>query len=119
MNMDFVSGVFAESAQHIHLLSYDRITKSFRQDMSFETASIRGVALVSGPFGQKQLQIQTETGVVACQIGGFLNGSQVVAQVYDRLIATGVHTFNSPGFVNPFLTPQPTTITVYVPAARR
>jgi hypothetical protein len=118
MNVDFVSGVFAQSAQHIHLLSYDRITKSFRQDMSFETASIPGVALVSGPLGRKQLQIRTESGVVACDIGGFLTGGTAVTQVYDRLVAAGVHTFESPGWVNPIITPQPVVIPIYIPSGR-
>src|SRR6185437_463175 len=65
-NVDFIPGVFAQSATRVHILSYDRLAKTFRQDMSFETASIRGVAMVSGPFGRKQLQIKTETGVIAC-----------------------------------------------------
>ena len=118
MNVDFVSGVFAQTPERIHLLSYDRITKAFRQDMTFETASLPGVALVSGPLGRKQLQIQTESGVVACEIGGLLSGSHAVTQVYDRLIAAGVHTFESPGWVNPVFVPQPVVIPIYVPSSR-
>jgi hypothetical protein len=118
LNVDFVPGVFAQSAQHIHILSYDRIAKSFRQDLTFETASIPGVALVSGPLGRKQLQIQTESGVVVCDLGGFFDGGKVVTQVYERLIAAGVHTFESPGWVNPVVVPGPVVITVYVPAHR-
>ena len=118
MNVDFVAGVFAQSAQHIHLLSYDSIAKSFRQDMIFETAAIPGVALVSGPMGRKQLQIQTESGVVVCDLGGFFDKGKVVTQVYERLIASGVHTFESPGWVNPVVVPGPVVITVYVPPSR-
>ena len=118
MTVDFVPGVFAQTQDRIHLLSYDRITKSFRQDMTFETAGLPGVALVSGPLGRKQLQIQTETGVVACEIGGLFNGSQAVTQVYDRLITAGVHSFDSPGWVSPVVVPQPVVIPIYIPSSR-
>ena len=117
-NVDFVAGVYAQSAGRIHFLSYDRITKSFRQDMSFETASIPGVALLSGPMGRKQLQIKTETGVVACEFSGFMSSGKVASQAYDHLIAAGVHPFDSPGWVASVLVPQPTVITVYIPAHR-
>lgn len=110
MNVDFASGVLAQSSQRIHLLSYDRITKTFREDMSFETASIPGIALVKGPFGRKQLQIRTETGILACDLGG-----KVVTQVYDRLVAAGIPPFTSPGLINPVVVPQPVVITVYIP----
>lgn len=110
MHVDFVSGVLAQSAQRIHLLSYDRITKSFREDISFETVSIRGVALAKGPFGRKQLQIQTETGILACDLGG-----KVTTQIYDRLVAAGTPTFTSPGLVTAVVIPQPVVITIYMP----
>lgn len=117
-NVNFVAGVFAQSAGRVHLLSYDRITKSFREEISFEMASIPGVALVSGPLGRKQLQIQTETGVVACEIGGVLDGRRITTEVYERLIAAGVRSFDPPGWVNPVVMPQPVGITIYLPAHR-
>jgi hypothetical protein len=117
-NVDFIPGVFAQSATRVHILSYDRLAKTFRQDMSFETASIRGVAMVSGPFGRKQLQIKTETGVIACEMGG-LHGGKLAAEVYDHLIAAGAHPFESPGWVDTVFVPGPTVITVYVPAPHK
>lgn len=116
MSADFISGVFAQSAGRIHLLSYDRVSKSFRQDMVFETAAIPGVALVPGPYGRSQLQIQTESGLVACNFGKFLDRAQIAAKVYDRLIAAGARTFTSPGWIEPVMIPGPVIITVYIPA---
>jgi hypothetical protein len=117
-NADFVSGVIAQSAGRVHLLSYDHIAKSFRQDMSFEMGSVRGAALVAGPMGRKQLQIQTESGVVACEISGFRNGPELITRIYDRLTAAGAPTFEPSGMVNPVVVPQPLTIHVYIPASR-
>ncbi|HVI33668.1 hypothetical protein [Phenylobacterium sp.] len=115
MNVDFVSGVFAQSARHIHLLSYDRVSKSFRQDMSFETASIPGVALVAGPLGRRQLQIRTESGFVACNFGKLIDSANLASQIYERLIAAGVRTFESPGWIQPVEIPGPIVIPVYIP----
>jgi hypothetical protein len=114
MEVDFVAGVFAQSAGRIHLLSYDRVSKSFRQDLSFETAAIPGVALVTGSLGRKQLQIRTESGLVACTFGKLLKSGKVADQIYERLIASGVHTFESPGWVDAITTPGPTIITIYI-----
>jgi hypothetical protein len=113
---DFVSGVFAQSARRIHLLSYDRVSKSFRQDMAFETASVPGVALVAGPLGRKQLQIQTESGLVACNFGKLVDSGQVAVKVYEGLIAAGIRTFVSPGWIEPVTIPGPVVITVYIPS---
>jgi hypothetical protein len=118
MTVEFLAGVFAQTQDRIHLLSYDRITKSFRRDITFETAALPGVALVSGPLGYKQLQIQTESGVVVCEIGGMLNGGRAVSQVYDRLLAAGARTFESPGWVSPIVQPTPVVIPIYIPAGR-
>jgi hypothetical protein len=114
LTVDFVAGVFAQTQAQIHLLSYDRIDKSFHRDMTFDTATLRGVALVSGPFGRKQLQIQTENGVVACHI----NGRAGVSDMYARLIAAGARPFESPGWINPIAEPQPVVIPIYIPSGR-
>lgn len=116
LTVDFVSGVFAQTPAGVHLLSYDRITKSFRRDMTLDTVAVvgktGGVALVSGMFGRKQLQIRTENGFVACEIGG----RNVASTVYDKLIKAGAPTFESPGWVNPVVEPQPVVIPIYIPA---
>ena len=116
MNVDFVSGVFVQSAGRVHLLTYDRASKSFRQNMSFEISAIPGVALVTGPFDRKQLQIQTESGVVVCNFDKLIGGGKVAEQVYDGLIVAGVRTFDSSGLIRAIKIPGPTVITIYLPS---
>ena len=116
LTVDFASGIFAQTQAGVHLLSYDRISKALRRDMTFDTATLvgktGGVALVSGMFGRKQLQIRTENGFVACEIGG----RNVASTVYDRLIKAGAPTFESPGCVSPVVEPQPVVIPIYIPS---
>lgn len=117
-SVNFVPGVFVETAGRVHILRYDPISKTFQRAMSFEIREIPAVGLVSSPLGLKQLQIKTETGVVACDFGGVFENARITSQVYERLTAAGIRTFEPADWIDTLVTTGPAPIIIYLPAHR-